>query len=184
MTNPAKTEAAPDPWVLRFRERVTAVIAGTIVAGTIFLITAAAWLASSNEAYARVKDLLLFVNPLVGYVIGYYFTKTTTEARAESAEATAKAATLSAQQAVQAQSQAESRAEDAQSKAQTAQAQAHEARVTLSELAVATEQYVAQTQPAHAPAVLGGPGADTAAAEPPGAALHAVLERARRVLAQ
>jgi hypothetical protein len=42
--------------------------------------------------FARAKDLLLFINPILGVVIGYYFNKASTEGRAEQAEENTRAA--------------------------------------------------------------------------------------------
>jgi len=175
MTDPTPSTSAADPWLLRFRERVTAIIAITVVVSTIILITAAIWYAASEQTYARVKDLLLFVNPLVGYVIGYYFTKTSTEARAEKAEATAQTAAVNTQQALQAQNQAQTVAEQAKNQAQ-------EAVATLSEVTSATEQYVAQTQTVRRPGTLSDAGDTVPPAEDASAAVQAALARARRVL--
>lgn len=63
---------------------------------------------------------LLIVNPLLGVVIGYYFNKVSTEARAESTESTAQSATMSAQQATEARNAAEAEAQAARSEAEEA----------------------------------------------------------------
>lgn len=51
------------------------------------------------QAFEKMKDILLFLNPIIGYVLGYYFNKVTTEARAEKAEAVVKSTSAVAQQA-------------------------------------------------------------------------------------
>src|SRR5262245_37539536 len=117
-SNPAPNSV--DASLRRFREYVAAGIALLVVLGTFGMLIAAFWYIDSNESFARVKDLLLIVNPFLGVVIGYYFNKVSTEARAESAENTARTATASAQQAV-------TRAEVAENTAQTAQANAQQA---------------------------------------------------------
>jgi hypothetical protein len=43
--------------------------------------------------FGGVKELLGIVNGIVGIIIGYYFSRMTTEARAEKAEQTAEKAT-------------------------------------------------------------------------------------------
>jgi hypothetical protein len=102
---PAAIES--DPALRRLREGVAATIALVVIVGTLLMMVQAFNYLSTPEQFGRVKDLLLFVNPLVGVVIGYYFNKVTSEARAEMAETTAKAATASAQQAVEERSQAQ-----------------------------------------------------------------------------
>ena len=159
----APSSAPVDTTLRRFREFVAAGIALLVVLGTFGMLIAAFAYIENDEAFARVKDLLLIVNPILGVVIGYYFNKTSTEARAESAESTARTATASAQQAVAARD--------------TAEAKAQTAIATLSDLQEAAENVLTQS----APAVLG-------AEEQPNdvgrAELRAALERAKRVMGQ
>src|SRR5690242_20273750 len=96
-TSSQTPSTGPDPFLSRFREAITALIALVIIAGTIILIAIAA--GASADQFARLKDLLLIVNPVVGIVIGYYFNRTSTVGRAESAEASAKDANEAAQKA-------------------------------------------------------------------------------------
>jgi hypothetical protein len=56
--------------------------------GVMIVITYAVLAWATDPIYNRAKDLLLFINPLIGIVIGYYFTK----GRAEKAEAAAQTA--------------------------------------------------------------------------------------------
>jgi hypothetical protein len=56
--------------------------------GVMIVITYAVLVWAADPIYNRAKDLLLFINPLIGIVIGYYFTK----GRAEKAEAAAQTA--------------------------------------------------------------------------------------------
>jgi len=112
------TDQTPTPNVdenlRRFREYVTASIALVIIVGSIIMIIIAMLTSGNAEQSQRMKDLLLLVLPLTGTVLGYYFTKTSTETRAENAEQTAKAASSVAQQATQAQQSAQTQAAQAQ----------------------------------------------------------------------
>jgi hypothetical protein len=60
---------------------------GVLLVGAI-IIGVALYLAwtGQDKAYAQVKDLLIFVNPFLGLVIGYYFQKSASDARAQNAE--------------------------------------------------------------------------------------------------
>jgi hypothetical protein len=173
-----------DVGLRRFREYVAAGIALLVVLSTFGMLVAAFSYIESNESFARVKDLLLIVNPFLGVVIGYYFNKVSTEARAESAENTARTATANAQQAVTRAEVAENTAQAAQADAQQAAAardaaetKAQTAVATLSDMQEAAEKVLAQSSPA----VLGeeAPSVNDARAE-----LRAALERARRVTGQ
>jgi len=53
-------------------------------------------IAAAFYQYARVKDLLLFINPLLGVIIGYYFNKVSSDLRAETAEMAARTASVTA----------------------------------------------------------------------------------------
>jgi hypothetical protein len=72
-----------------------------IVLGFVILVVFTIGVAvnGSEDAFGRAKDLLLFINPIVGVVIGYYFNKATSDARSENAEQNAKEATQTAQKA-------------------------------------------------------------------------------------
>lgn len=130
-----------DTLLSRAREAVAALIALLIIVCLIFML----WQAfnqiqrgdKSDIAFQQVKDLLLFINPLVGVVIGYYFNKVSTESRAESAEATAQAASLTAHQAQAARSEAEHRVT-------AVEAEAVEATDTLHDFVPLTEEMLAQ----------------------------------------
>jgi len=165
------SDSAADPNMRRFREYVGAAIALMVVVGMVALVVAAfSNLGSSDQAWERIKELLLLVNPLVGVVIGYYFNKVSTEARAESAEATAKSASAAAQQA-------EIAREGAQAEAIRAQSEAHEARDSLSELAQTADRHLRSG--ADDAGVLGG---DPEARNTSREDLLAALARARRIL--
>lgn len=145
------TDTATDLRLRRFREYVTGIIALIVIIGTTALIVLAAveTNATSADQFSRVKDLLLFVNPLLGVVIGYYFTKTSTEARAESAEVTANTATANAQQAFQERSEALTQANEARAKEQ-------QTKSGLDHLTLAAENYLSLA-PSGTPGVLGSP---------------------------
>jgi len=132
----------------RFREYVAAGIALVIIVGSVAMLLLAFTNLESPEAISRAKDLLLVVNPLLGVVIGYYFNKVSTEARAESAEMTASTASATAQQATEARDFAEA-------EAQAAQEEAQEAKTVLTDMTVASGKMLDQL-PARSPGVLGG----------------------------
>lgn len=80
-TTPATTTTTttqPDA-TPRFKERVTAGLAGAIVATMVTVVIFAACYATNDAAYKNAKDLLGWINPIVGYVIGYYFNKTVSD---------------------------------------------------------------------------------------------------------
>jgi len=167
---PSATGSA-DSSLRHFREYVAAGIAIIVILGTLVMMIMALRYVGSSDQFARVKDLLLIVNPLLGVVIGYYFNKVSTEARAESAEATAQSAALSAQQATEARNAAET-------EAQAARTEAEEAMSTLSAVSQAAEKMLSQ---APAPGVLGvseeGEPIEDARLE-----LEVALARAKRVI--
>lgn len=86
------------------KEAIAAVIALIIIGCLLVLIWKSFRYVGGDErasaAFQQVKDLLLFINALVGVVVGYYFTKVSAENRAERAEATAREATAAARAAV------------------------------------------------------------------------------------
>jgi hypothetical protein len=117
---------------------VSAGIAVIIILGSIIMLIQAFNYLSSPEEFDRVKDLLLFINPLLGVVVGYYFNRAISEPRAEKAESTATAAMATAQQASAAANQAEAEAEVAKGEAQ-------EVKEALKEVDEAAEKMMAQT---------------------------------------
>jgi hypothetical protein len=132
-----------DPAIRRLREYVAAAIALIVILGTIVMMIIALGYVNSPDVdpadkFARVKDLLLFVNPILGVVIGYYLNKTTSEARAETAETTATSAMASAQDAAQARNQAEAETKEAKSETK-------EAKAALKEIGEAAEKMIEQT---------------------------------------
>ena len=170
MSEKPPAEVTADRAMRRFREYVTALIAVIVILGTIVIMIIAVNHIDSSDQFARIKDLLLLINPLLGVVIGYYFSKVTSEARAESAESAAQTATLSAQQAIEARNVAAA-------EAQAAMLEAEEATSALIEVSQAAESALAQ-----APALgtlraaeEGGPAADVRLE------LQAALARAKRI---
>jgi hypothetical protein len=134
--------------------------------------------AGDEARFNRVRDLLLIINPLVGVVIGYYFNKTSTDARAEQAEATARGA----QAGAQASERARERAEQGM---QAAQTRSDEAMAVLSEVSDSAQVMLNQEAAAGAPLLGGAPGSEGdggIAAANARADMQAALARARRLL--
>ena len=127
---------AADSALRHFREYVAAAIALVVIVGNAAMMVVALGHIDSTEAYPRVKDLLLLVNPLLGVVVGYYFSKVTTEARAEKAELAADQASISAQTAMEARGLAEI-------EAKTARLEAQQAKAALMEVGQAGERLLA-----------------------------------------
>lgn len=174
LPQPSAPGAAADSGLRRIREWVSAGIAALIIIGTIMMMVMAFNHLSTPEEFARLKDLLLFINPLLGVVIGYYFNKATSEARAESAEATAQSAMTSVQEASEARNQAQAEAKEAKS-------QAEEAKSTLKEMSEAAEKVMAQMPPP-AVGVLGADEEGGELADESRMALQMALKRAQRLL--
>jgi hypothetical protein len=84
-----------------FRERMAALIAIIIIVSGFVLVGLTLLFVDNAERFNRAKDLLLFVNPLLGVAIGYFFNKVTSDARAETAEKAADVASSTVQQAAQ-----------------------------------------------------------------------------------
>jgi hypothetical protein len=118
----------------RIKEIVAAVIAFVIIGCLLLLLWKSFQYVGGDErasaAFQQIKDLLLFINALVGVVIGYYFTKVSTENRAESAEVTARDATAAVRQALAARDEAE--------------AESRNLRSALADIWPAAEQLLAQ----------------------------------------
>ena len=131
---PTPDERSP---AARFRERVAALIAGLIILGSVVLMVCTFSTIGEKEKFERAKDLLLIINPILGVVIGYYFNKVSTEARAESAESTARAASETAREASEARYKAEQVADAASGEAQ-------DARTHLEDVSQAAEKLLAQ----------------------------------------
>lgn len=172
MTNePEASNRGSDATMPRFRERVAAGIALLVVVAGLAMMFLAFRFIGEKEKFDRAKDLLLIVNPVLGVVIGYYFNKVSTEARAESAEKTARTATADAREA------AASR-ETAQGLAVAAKADAEETRRHLDDVSQAAEKMLARA-PARPPGTLGVSDA-ARPAEDARWELEAALGRAKR----
>ena len=159
----------PDPVVRRLREFVSAGIALVIILGGVIMLVQAFSYLSSPEEFDRVKDLLLFINPLLGVVVGYYFNRAVSEPRAEKAETAATAAMATAQNASAAQNQAEAETE-------AAKGEAKEVKEALKELDDAAEKMMLQV-PAPSMGVLG---VDEETGEPAAAEARLELQMALR----
>ena len=172
MTNDSTPgEGAPEPTMGRFREQVAAWIALLVIVAALGMILWSFRYVDDKEKFGRAKDLLLIINPVLGLVIGYYFNKVSTEARAENAEKTARSATADARQA------SESR-DKAQKVADAARAGAQEMGTHLEEVSAAAEKVLAQT-PDRPPGVLAA-GETRRAAGDPRWELETALARAKR----
>jgi len=174
---------SPDPeFVLRlFRERVAAIIALAIVVGSFVMIGLALSFVSDAEQFSRAKDLLLFVNPILGVALGYFFNKFTSDARAETAELAAQSASASADQAFQSRDQALGEKE-------TVRVENAEMKSAMQDLAGCVHEMMAHSAPAPALGTLGAE-SSTAAAQAEEAwkarlALELSLERAEQWLKQ
>lgn len=84
-----------------FREYFSSILAIIVVGAFLIMVGVTLPIAfnGSDEALSRAKDLLTLVSPFAGMVIGYYFNKATSDARAENAEQNAKEAAQTAQKA-------------------------------------------------------------------------------------
>lgn len=101
------TIGSVDDNLRRFREYVAAGIAGMVILGAVILVIMGMFYTDDANRFSRVKDLINIMTPLLTFVLGYYFNKTSTEARAEKAEMTAQSAVTTAQKATQDRAKAE-----------------------------------------------------------------------------
>jgi hypothetical protein len=163
----------------RMREIATTAIATVVIVGFVTLVAVTALQASGKE-YANLKDLLIFVNPLVGVVVGFYFTKATLEPRAEQAETAARVATNEATTARQVASEAQDARGTAEVDAEHARYQARDATVAAEAVADAADQVLRASA---GPPVLGGARQGAAAAGPELDALRQAVAMARRLTA-
>lgn len=143
MSEQPVSETAAGTAACGLREYVSAALAGVVVLGTVAMMIMAFNYLSEPDEFDRVKGLLLFVNPLLGVVIGYYFNKATSEPRAETAEAAAKTAAASAQQATEARDKAEAEAEVARDDAEEAKGEVEEVKTALKEVGEAAVKMAA-----------------------------------------
>ena len=180
---PAPT--SPDTSLRRLREYVAAGIAVIVVLGTVSLMVRAMSATGDDVQFARMKDLLLIVNPLLGVVLGYYFNKASTEARAENAEATAQNAVVNAQEAAKAREVAQAGSEAAKNMTKQAEAdleatqqEAQEIKSALADVGQAVEKMLAQTPMPETRAL----SADGDPAEEAQRELQAAWARAKRII--
>jgi hypothetical protein len=125
-------------------------LAMVIIIGSFTLIGVAfLFINGSDQQFARVKDILLFVNPILGIVIGYYFNKVTSDARANTAEKAAQTAVETAQNATQIR-------DDAVDRAKVAENTADEMRSTLEEVTQKAGDMIDQAAAVPAPAGAAG----------------------------
>jgi hypothetical protein len=139
----------PDATMSRFRERVAALIALLVILAALAMMGFAFRYIGDDDRFARAKDLLLIINPVLGVVIGYYFNKVSTEARAEGAESAARGALADARRAADSRD----RAEDL---ARGARAEAEETGRRLDDLSRAAEGVVAQSHTPRSAALAAG----------------------------
>ena len=108
------TASDPTPgWLPVIREMVAGVLSLIVISAFVVLLTRALDRTAKPDEFGPVKDLLGMINPIAGLVIGYYFSRVTSEARAERAEAAVVVHSRSASEAIAAQQQAESQARTA-----------------------------------------------------------------------
>jgi hypothetical protein len=74
------------------KEIVTGIMGVAIITVTLVVALITIFSVSNAETHAAAKDVLLFLNGLVGVVLGYYFGRVPGEVRAEKAESEAKEA--------------------------------------------------------------------------------------------
>jgi hypothetical protein len=116
---PVNNKRSPDTTLRLFKEYFTAALAMLFVFG-VFAMTILSFqfiATSTTDPFARIKDLLLIYTPFLGVILGYYFNKITSDARAETAENAAQAAAANAQQASEVRNEAVARAQEAQTSA-------------------------------------------------------------------
>lgn len=154
----------------QLREYVAAGLAFLIVLGMLVLSYIAVVNLSNQDTFQRAKDLLLIITPFVGVVIGYYFNKVTSDARAAALQRTvddtsrvALSATADSQRAEQ--------------QAQLAQSQADRMRGALTDVVTAVDNSGATK-----PGTLGTLGPGDAEATERQINLRVAMERARRAL--
>lgn len=152
----------PEPRGAWLREITTTAIAAIIVGAFVTLTVVTVFLVGNNGKFAAMKDLLTFINPLAGVVVGFYFTKSTVEPRAERAETAASTARTEATAAQREATTAQQDRSTAQVEAERARQRARAAAIAVDAVTTAADQVL--EAPAAGPGVLGGGGAPTPAA--------------------
>lgn len=161
-----------DRTLSRIREYVTAALALIMLATTGILILSSLKYINNSESFSRVTDLLKTVIPLLTFVFGYYFNKTSTEPRAEKAEETARAADDDARKANEARARADS-------DAQMAKDETRDVKSALAELGQTTEKYLSRVS-SPMPNTLSGEQDQTESEEKLRLELRAALLHAKR----
>jgi hypothetical protein len=160
----------------RFRERIAGGIAlAVVLIGCVVIILALRY-TENAEVYARVKDLLQTIFPLLTFVLGYYFNKTSTEARAEKAEAVADKAVATAHTATEER-------KEAQAKTDQVRSEMREVKSLLQDMSETAERVVEQG-PQGAPGLLGVDDQGIGQTEDPRLELRVLLARAKRALSE
>lgn len=94
-------------WLPMIREIYAGLIAVLVLGLFLAMIVRALGNVTDAATFGQVKDLLAIVNPIVGLIIGYYFSRVTSEARAEKAETAAAVSAKTATAAMEGKSQAD-----------------------------------------------------------------------------
>jgi len=89
-----------DKRMLVGRELITNVLGALVVLVTLVIAIVTIFSVGNASTYAAAKDVLLFMNGLVGVVLGYYFGRVPGDARADKAESEAKKANSGRDQVV------------------------------------------------------------------------------------
>jgi len=159
----------------RIREYVAAALALIILATTVILILLSLKYTDNSESFSRANELLETLIPLLTFVLGYYFNKTSTEPRAEKAEETARAANDDARKANEAKARADS-------DAQMSKDETRDVKSALAELGQTTEKYLSRVSSPR-PGTLGEEQNQTESEEKLRLELRAALLHAKRHIA-
>lgn len=89
-----------DKRMLVGRELITNILGALVVLVTLVIAIVTIFSVGNASTYAAAKDVLLFMNGLVGVVLGYYFGRVPGDARADKAEREAKNANSGRDQVV------------------------------------------------------------------------------------
>ena len=156
------------------REYVAAALALIILATTVILILLSLKYTDNSESFSRANELLETLIPLLTFVLGYYFNKTSTEPRAEKAEETARTAAVDALQAIEARTRADLDAQMAKDKTR-------DVKSALAELGQTTEKYLSRvSSPTPSTLTLSGEQDQTESEEKLRLELRAALLHAKR----
>jgi hypothetical protein len=89
-----------DKRMLVGRELITNILGALVVLVTLVIAIVTIFSVGNASTFAAAKDVLLFMNGLVGVVLGYYFGRVPGDARADKAEREAKNANSGRDQVV------------------------------------------------------------------------------------